>query len=215
MTFSHCPRRLCVQGRFCLEQPVTLHLNFPRDTLWGWRRRGVQPWRATPACVAGHESGALVSRCPSGVPAAAVPGASRRPRQKQHGAWGGAGVQGPPTRRSPGRPRPHLPAHAASPAPRLPSPCTGCPFPATRRRGPGGPLPADLDRRPAPRQLSGNPLGACVRLTRRPPAPRRAPSTEQGFEGLMAGATCIARAFLNSRQKVGLIFQSECGGPDT
>lgn len=82
LTFSHCPRRLCVQGRFCLEQPVTLHLNFPRDTLWGWRRRGVQPWRATPACVAGHESGALASRCPSGVPAVAVPGASRRPRQK-------------------------------------------------------------------------------------------------------------------------------------
>lgn len=89
LTFSHCPRRLCVQGRFCLEQPVTLHLNFPRDTLWGWRRRGVQPWRATPACVAGHESGALVSRCPSGVPAVAVPGASRRPRQKQPGASGG------------------------------------------------------------------------------------------------------------------------------
>lgn len=95
LAFSHCPRRLCVQGRFCLEQPVTLHLNFPRDTLWGWRRRGVQPWRATPACVAGHESGALVSRCPSGVPAVAVPGASRRPRQKQHGASGGGGARSP------------------------------------------------------------------------------------------------------------------------
>ena len=101
MTFSHCPRRLCVQGRFCLEQPVTLRLNFPRDTLWGWRRRGVQPWRATPACVAGHESGALASRCPSGVPAAAVPGASRRPRQKQHGHWG---VAGSPDKALPGPP---------------------------------------------------------------------------------------------------------------
>lgn len=158
LTFSHCPRRLCVQGRFCLEQPVTLHLNFLRDTLWGWRRRGVQPWRATPECVAGPRvQGSCIPlsfRCSRGC------GPRAQPSAASEAARGTGGVARSPDKALPGPPPAPPPGSRG-----LPSPSTGCPFPATRRRSPGGPLPEDLDRRPAPRQLSGNLLGACVRLT--------------------------------------------------